>query len=336
MDICVQINHVWLLTDGSGDLLQSDNHPTLLVVDPHTGYGSNQTASCQDHPSTEYLVESMFDPLALATRPGAIPAPSPRIEITPWSDPLSSQNLEQSLGVKALRDYRECVSPASSNSSTGWPAETYSPSASPCVSPSIGGCDMGLSGLDIQGIHTSSAHSSPGASPRNSVTEDTFLLPQHQRTTSSTQHQRSRSASPHGKRSYDPANSCQGATPVKQRSRSPSPIPSPREQQGTCYYQPQAQTTSTGLEEMLSSLTSRVMPTAVVLDQHGQAQRQDCVYREVGRAGADVKSETIYMLPAVWPPPHPVQHRAFRFVVCPFLLPTEHLCFTNKLKCKHK
>lgn len=215
---------------------------------------------------------------------------------------------------------------------------------------------MVLSALDLcpglQGIHTSSAHSSPGASPRNSVTDETYLLPQHQRAASSLPHQRSRSASPHGKRSYDPAHSCQGGTPVKQRSRSPSPIPSPHEQQGSYYlhqyqaqaeFQPQAQTASPGLEEMLSSLSPslpRGMASAVVRDARGQAQRQDCVYGEgydwtieqerMGRAGVEVKSETLYMLPAVWPP-HPVHHGAIGCVVCPFLFLTDNLCLSNKL-----
>ncbi|XP_044071244.1 nuclear factor of activated T-cells, cytoplasmic 2-like isoform X2 [Siniperca chuatsi] len=326
--------------DASGALLQNGNQPPLLVVDHQTAYisSSNQPHSSQDpsshSPTTEHLSGAAFDSLGLASRPGNIPASSPRIEITPSGDSLSSQTLEPSPRTKALGAYRECVSPASSNSSTGWPVEAYSPLASPCVSPSNGAsCGMGLSGLDLssglQGIHTSSAHSSPGASPHNSVTDETFLLPQHQRTTSSLPHQRSRSASPHGKRCYDQAHSCQGGTPIKQRSRSPSPIPSPHEQQGSYYlpqyqtqveFQPQAQTSSPGLEEMLSSLSSS-LPSAVVRDAHGQAQRQDCVYREgydwateqerMGRAGAEVKSETFYMLPAVWSPPHPVHHAAF-------------------------
>lgn len=222
---------------------------------------------------------------------------------------------------------------------------------------------MGLSGLDLcpslQGIHTSSTHSSPGASPRNSITDETYLQPQHQHITSSIPHQRSRSASPHGKRSYGQADSCQGGTPVKQRSRSPSPIPSPHEQQGSYYlhqnqvhteFQPQAQTSTPGVEEILSSLSSslpRVMPSAVARDAHGQVQRQDCVYGEgydwaikqdrMGRAGPEVKSETIYVLPAVWPSPHPVHHGAFGCVVCPFFsYYSQRIWLFSILKCEHK
>uniref|UniRef100_A0A3P8SW91 RHD domain-containing protein n=1 Tax=Amphiprion percula TaxID=161767 RepID=A0A3P8SW91_AMPPE len=327
--------------DDPSALLQNDSQPPLLVVNHHAAYisTSSHPASSQDtsshSPSTENLSGAVFDCLGLTSRAGNIPAPSPRIEITPSGDSLNSQPLDPSPGSKALGAYRECVSPASSNSSTGWPPEAYSPSASPCVSPSVGaGCGVGLTALDLcpglQGIHTSSTHSSPGASPRNSITDETFLQPQHHNTATPLPHQRSRSVSPHGKRSYDQSHSCQGGTPVKQRSRSPSPIPSPHEQQGSYYiqqhqpqaeFQPQAQTSTSGLEEMLSSLSSslpRTMPSAAVRGVHGQVQRQDCVYGEgydwaieqerIGRAGPDVKAETFYMLPAAWSAAHPVHH----------------------------
>ncbi|CAJ1050295.1 nuclear factor of activated T-cells%2C cytoplasmic 2 [Xyrichtys novacula] len=332
--------------DDSGPLLQNDQQPPLLVVDHHNSYitSSNQAASCQDpsaHTSTtDHLAEAVLDSLGLTSRPGTIPAPSPRIEITPSGDSLSSQTLQPSPGTKALGTYRECVSPASSNSSTGWPAEVYSPLVSPCVSPSNGAScgGMTLSALDLcpglQNINTSSVHSSPGASPRNSITEDTYLLPQNQRSVSPLPHQRSRSASPHGKRSYDPTSPCQGGTPIKQRSRSPSPIPSPHEQQVSYYlhqyqaqaeFQPQPQALTPGVEEIMSSLNSslpRAMTSAGVRDAHGQAQRPDCVYGEgldwafeherVGRAGApEIKSEPLYVIPAVWPNPHPVHHGAY-------------------------
>ncbi|KAM7422998.1 hypothetical protein PAMA_010843 [Pampus argenteus] len=324
--------------DEPGALLQNDTQPPLLVVENDAAFTSNCSQNPSSHsPTTDNLSGAAFDPLGLISRPGTIPAPSPRIEITPSGDSLSSQTLECSPGSKALAAYRECVSPASSNSSTGWPAEGYSPLASPCVSPSNGGgCGMGMSALDLcpglQGIHTSSAHSSPGASPHNSVTDETYLLPQHQRTASPLPHQRSRSASPQGKRTYDQVHSCQGGTPVKQRSRSPSPIPSPHDQQGSYYlhqyqtqddFQPLAQTSSPVLNDILGNLGAclpRVVPSAVVRAAHGQAQRQDCVYGEgydwapeqekMGRAGAEVKSETLYMLPAVWPP-HQVHPGAF-------------------------
>ncbi|KAM8917742.1 nuclear factor of activated T-cells, cytoplasmic 2 isoform 1-T2 [Spinachia spinachia] len=310
-------------TDESGVLLQSPQQPPLLVVHHPAAYLSS---SERDYSSQD-----------TSSRPGTIPAPSPRIEITPSGDSLSSPALEPSPATKAVAAYRECVSPASSNSSSGWPPEAYSPLASPSISPSNGGsAGMGLSSLDLcpgfQGIHTSSAHSCPGPSPRNSVTDETFLVPRQRRAASPLPHQRSRSASPHGKRSYDPSHPCPGATPVKQRSRSPSPIPSLHEQQGSYYlqpyqaqaeFQPLTQSSSPGLEEMLSSLSSSP-PTGLAYaagrDAHRAAHRQDCAYREgyeqaigqeaMSRAGAEVKSETFYMLPTMWPPPHALHHGA--------------------------
>uniref|UniRef100_A0A3Q0S484 RHD domain-containing protein n=1 Tax=Amphilophus citrinellus TaxID=61819 RepID=A0A3Q0S484_AMPCI len=296
---------------------QPEFSPPLLVVNHQTAYisASNQPTSNQDtsshSPNTENLTRVVFDTLGLTSRTG-IPAPSPRIEITPSGDSLSSQTLEPSPGSKARGAYRECVSPASSNSSTGWAAEGYSPLPSPCVSPSnVGSCGMGLSPSDLcsglQGIHTSSsAHSSPGASPRNSITDETFLQPQDH-TTSPLPHRRSRSVSPQrGKRFYDQTHPSQEGIPVKQRSRSPSPIPSIHEQQGSYYlhqyqaqpeFHPQLQTSASGLEEILNSLGS------------GRAKIQDCVYGEgydwpveqekMSRSGAEIKPETFYMLPTV-------------------------------------
>ncbi|XP_041837313.1 nuclear factor of activated T-cells, cytoplasmic 2-like [Melanotaenia boesemani] len=329
--------------DDPGALLQNDSQPPLLVVDHHTSYisTSTQAESSQDtsshSPSTENLSGAVFDSLGL-TRANNIPAPSPRIEITPSGDSLSSQNLEPSPSSKALGAYRECVSPASSNSSTGWPAEAISPLNSPCVSPPNGGSyGISLPALDLcpglQGIHTSSVHSSPGASPHNSITDETFLQPHHQCSTSPLPHQRSRSTSPQGKRSFDQAHPCQGGTPVKQRSRSPSPIPSPHEQQRPYYlphqyqpqaeFQPQAHTSVLGLEDMLNSLSSnlpRPVPNTVMRSSHAQPQRQDCAYGEgydwgieqdrMSRAGAEIKSESFYMLQAshVWPPTQSYQH----------------------------
>lgn len=291
----------------------------------------------------------MFESLGLSSRPSlVIPAPSPRIEITLLVDSHGSQPPDLRLDPKALGDYRDCVSPASSNSSTGWPAEGYSPVASPCVSPPNRACGTGLSSLDLcpglQGIHTSSAHSSPGASPHNSITDETFLAPQQRGGASPNLHQRSRSASPH-KRSYDQAYSCQGGTPIKQRSRSPSPIPSPYEQQPSFYptkyhpqaeFQPVVQSSTLGLEEILNSLSSRAGASVTLQDAHLQAQRLDCVCGEgydwvieqktTGSVATEVTSEAFCMLPAVWPP-RAVHHAAFRCVVCRcYFITMENVC----------
>ncbi|KAJ3603115.1 hypothetical protein NHX12_030859 [Muraenolepis orangiensis] len=247
---------------------------------------------------------------------GNIPTPSPRIEITPSADSLSSPPPSEpspGSGSTALGPYRDrpCVSPASSNSSTGWPIEGCSPSASPSISPANGGSADGLSALDlgpsVQGIAaTFSAHSSPGASPGHSVTEDTFLVPQHHRTASPLPQQRSRSVSPKGKRPYDREHGVYpclgGGTPVKQRSRSPSPIPVPvpvetsgnQDHRGSyrppCYQvvlpsetRPQAGACSPSLlEDMLGSLVSPGLPEAVAPSngQEGGAGEgeESCVY----------------------------------------------------------
>ncbi|CAL8339478.1 unnamed protein product [Lota lota] len=301
----------------------------------------------------QYRAGLGFHSLGHASSPGTIPASSPRIEITPSADSLSSQPSDPSPSSKALGPYRDqpCVSPASSNSSSGWPIDTCSPSMSPSISPANGGGVAGLSALDlcpgIQGITgTFSAHSSPGASPRTSVTEETFLVPQHHRAASPLPHQRSRSVSPKGKRPYNQEHGGQpclgGGTPVKQRSRSPSPIPigsaagqdlhgsyqPPHYQEGHSEPLPQAgECSSSLLEDMLGSLISPGLPKVAAPSnlQEGesfveescvyvQAQRQDRRYGDGwgwiterdgrrSRPGAEVQPpEALYVLPHIWPP----------------------------------
>ncbi|XP_005807618.2 nuclear factor of activated T-cells, cytoplasmic 2 [Xiphophorus maculatus] len=327
---------VGCVKDDSGALLQNDSQPPLLMVDHHTAHVSTlaHPASSQDNfpqiPTSDNLPGAVFECLELTSGASNIPAPSPRIEITPSGDSLSSHTLEPSPGSKALGAYRDCVSPASSNSSSGWPADICSPLNSPSVSPPNGGnYSNSCSALDLcpglQGIHTSSAHSSPGTSPRNSITDETFLQPIHQRSTSPLPHQRSRSTSPQGKRCFDQSHPCQGGTPIKQRSRSPSPNPSPHEPYYIHPYQAQAefqshvQTAPQALEEVLNHLSSgfpRVGAPVGVGATHPQPPRQDCVYGDrydwaidherMGKSGAEVKSEPFYILPSVWPPTQPV------------------------------
>lgn len=326
--------------DDPGALLQTDGQSPLVVVEGQAEYSSVSSQPplskdiCSRSPAAETLSEAMFDSLGLTSRVSKIPASSPRIEITPSGDSLSSHTFQSSPGSKALGPYRDCVSPASSNSSTGWQVEACSTLSSPCVSPSSGGASgAGLSALDLcpslQAIHTST-HSSPGASPRGSITDETYLQPQNQRAPSPLPHQRSRSTSPHCKRSYDHAQPCPDATPVKQRSRSPSPIPSPQDRQSYLHQyqaqancQPQARATTPGLEELLSSLSSdltRIVPSAIVRGAHMQEQTKECAYGEgniwmtekerVGRPRAEVKPETFYLIPPLWPPVNPVLHSA--------------------------
>ncbi|XP_056129815.1 nuclear factor of activated T-cells, cytoplasmic 2-like [Lampris incognitus] len=335
-----------------GLLLHKHDQPPSLVVhhlSAELGPEASNKPPGTYSPATDHLsaMAAGFDLMSSTSRPGTIPTPSPRIEITPSGDSLSSHPLVSSPGSAALRFYRDqpCVSPASSNSSTGWPSEGYSPLASPCVSPNGGGSSLVSAAVDLcpslQGIHTSS---SPGASPRNSITDETFLLPQHQRASSPLPHPRSRSTSPQGKRTYDQtSNPSVGGTSVKQRSRSPSPIPSTHNQQGSCYphhYQAVAEPLpqAPSLEEMLSSLSSslpRPIPSNVVrVDEESclygpPIHRQDCVrgdaqgwrFEEDGgvRAGSEIKSETFYILSSVLPPPHPGPQAVFsNLPVAPF------------------
>lgn len=164
--------------------------------------------------------------------PSGAPALSPRIEITPsrehyshGRDSLQGQLLNtsprQALTVPGQDSlaYREpaCLSPASSNSSTSWHSESYSPWASPCVSPSNGQTTGDLCPR-FQGIQTSggSPRASPGTSPRTSLTEDCAGGPR-----SPSPRPGSRSTSPQGKRTYHMYRNpgLMGGP----RSRSPSP-----------------------------------------------------------------------------------------------------------------
>ncbi|XP_033826077.1 nuclear factor of activated T-cells, cytoplasmic 2 isoform X2 [Periophthalmus magnuspinnatus] len=163
------------------------------------------------------------------TRGGCHLTLSPRIEITPsrehfQHDPLDNhhQNLSPrpTLTVPGHENlvYREpqCLSPASSNSSTSWHSESYSPWASPCVSPSNSAQNAGDLCPRFQNIHTGSPRTSPGTSPRTSLTEDGCVGPR-----SPSPRTGSRSTSPQGKRTYDMYRN--PALLPGHRSRSPSP-----------------------------------------------------------------------------------------------------------------
>ncbi|KAM9342121.1 nuclear factor of activated T-cells, cytoplasmic 2 isoform 2-T2 [Pholidichthys leucotaenia] len=164
------------------------------------------------------------------TRPPGLTL-SPRIEITPsrehynhGRDSLQNQHLNISPrptltvpGHDTLA-YREpqCLSPASSNSSTSWHSDHCSPWASPCVSPSSIGQNPGDLCPRLQNIHTGSPRTSPGTSPHTSLGDDSCLGPR-----SPSPRSGSRSTSPQGKRTYDMYKN-PGLIPGH-RSRSPSP-----------------------------------------------------------------------------------------------------------------
>nr|XP_057907216.1 nuclear factor of activated T-cells, cytoplasmic 2 isoform X2 [Doryrhamphus excisus] len=165
-----------------------------------------------------------------ATRPAGLVL-SPRIEITPSREHFSHARdslQNQHPGVNSPRPtltvpghenlaYREpqCLSPASSNSSTSWHSESYSPWASPCVSPS-GGHNPGDLCPRLQNIHAGSPRTSPGTSPSGGLAEDGGLG-----ACSPSPHSGSRSTSPQGKRTYDMYRNLALVPGI--RSRSPSP-----------------------------------------------------------------------------------------------------------------
>ncbi|XP_068185454.1 nuclear factor of activated T-cells, cytoplasmic 2 isoform X2 [Antennarius striatus] len=177
-----------------------------------TGYDTQEVRSYLDGP-----------------RPASL-ALSPRIEITPsrehyshgrdsLQNPHVNVNPRPTLTVPGhdTLAYREpqCLSPASSNSSTSWHSESYSPWASPCVSPS-NGQNAGDLCPRLQNIHTGSPRTSPGTSPGTSLAEDNCLGPG-----SPSPRPGSRSTSPQGKRTYDMYKN--PGLVLGHRSRSPSP-----------------------------------------------------------------------------------------------------------------
>lgn len=199
------------------------------------GFGLKSCSPAYGEPNPEVLPDyETFEGKGFLgqARPSGAPALSPRIEITPsrehyshGRDSLQGQLLNtsprQALTVPGQDSlaYREpaCLSPASSNSSTSWHSESYSPWASPCVSPSNGQTAGDLCPR-FQGIQTSggSPRASPGTSPRTSLTEDCAGGPR-----SPSPRPGSRSTSPQGKRTYHMYRNPGLVTGP--RSRSPSP-----------------------------------------------------------------------------------------------------------------
>ncbi|XP_062400504.1 nuclear factor of activated T-cells, cytoplasmic 2-like isoform X2 [Sardina pilchardus] len=221
--------------DPNGQDAQDALSPESCLQENHTPYSLESLCDSPYHhpggPSTTdglpSLEAELGEFLEHPLRPGG-----PRIEIT-YSElhPHDHSHTEPldigprpTLTVPGYYDsgnYRgdttQCLSPASSNSSTSW-SEACSPWTSPCVSPTA------LPELcpRLQGLHTAgSPRTSPTTSPRNSITEETFLAERR----SSSPHPGSRSASPKGKRTYD---QYQNPGRVCPRSRSPSPHPDDR------------------------------------------------------------------------------------------------------------
>lgn len=251
-----------------------------------------------------------------ATRPPGL-ALSPRIEITPsrehyshGRDSLQSQTPTLSPrptltvpGHDAAPPYREpqCLSPASSNSSASWHSESYSPWASPCVSPSGGHNPADLCPR-LQNIHTGSPRASPGTSPRTSLAEDG---PGHR---SPSPRAGSRSTSPQGKRTYDMYRN--PALLPGHRSRSPSPHGAHDDHAGGPAHYAHA-----GLADAMNGfggVQPGLMPTKIVKksnqvftlypDAHGDAGCLLSCDQDV-KAKAAAAAEPFFVIPPIWSKP---------------------------------
>ncbi|XP_028309310.1 nuclear factor of activated T-cells, cytoplasmic 2 isoform X2 [Gouania willdenowi] len=265
--------------------------------EPHPGYENQEAGTYVD-----------------SSRPAGL-ALSPRIEITPsrehynhGRDCLQNQHLNISPrptltvpGHDSLA-YREsqCLSPASSNSSTSWHSENYSPWASPCVSPSSGQNPGDLCPR-LQGIHTGSPRTSPGTSPRTSLGEDGCLGPR-----SPSPRQGSRSASPQGKRTYDMYRN-PGLIPGH-RSRSPSPNSSLDSHNMTPHYSYSSLTD--GMNGFGGAVQPGLVPTKIVKtssqlytlypDNHADGNYLVSCDQDIkGKTPA----EPIFVIPPIWSKP---------------------------------
>lgn len=247
------------------------------------------------------------------TRPAGL-AVSPRIKITPshehynhGQDSLQNHHLNNcprpTLTVPGHDNlaYREpqCLSPASSNSSTSWHSESYSPWASPCVSPSSGQ-NTGDLCPRLQNIQTGSPRTSPGTSPRTSLTEDGCL---GQRSPSP--RPGSRSTSPQGKRTYDMYRN-PGLVPGH-RSRSPSPHSGHEDHNISAHY------THSSLADAMNGFGTGqpgLVPTKIVKT----SSQVYTVYPENHGEGNymvpcdhDIKTkppvEPFFVIPTMWPKP---------------------------------
>ncbi|KAM4562486.1 nuclear factor of activated T-cells, cytoplasmic 2 isoform 2-T2 [Odontesthes bonariensis] len=241
-------------------------------------------------------------------------ASSPRIEITPshelynhGRESLQNQHINISprptLTVPGHENlaYREpqCLSPASSNSSTSWHSESYSPWASPCVSPS-NGQNPGDLCPRLQNIHTDSPCTSPGTSPRTSQAEDNCLGPQ-----SPSPRPGSRSTSPQGKRTYEMYRN-PGLIPGH-RSRSPSPHSTHEDHNIGAHY------THNSLEIGMNGFgTSQpgLVPTKIVKtsnqvytlypENHGERNYLVSCDQDIK---AKTAAEPFFVIPQIWPKP---------------------------------
>lgn len=286
--------------DFPGEEKDDSNIPSQKVLSPPSrlGYPHEAHQSCSLSSNRDSVLDEITgyqhpDP----SRPLG-PALSPRIEITPshelyhhhgshGRDTPQAQPVNisvwPSLMVPGLEGaaYREsqCRSPASSNSSTSWHSESYSPWASPCVSPS-GAQTAGDLCPRFQNIHTCSPRTSPCTSPRPSVTDETYL-----RARSPSPRPGSRSTSPQGKRTYDMYQS-----------------PSPHGGRDDQHHLPPA-----SLAEAINGFCTEPsvsVPTKIVkpsLDYQAYGGTQSEAFLFSAEQEVKGKAEPFYVIPQIWP-----------------------------------
>ncbi|XP_056316582.1 nuclear factor of activated T-cells, cytoplasmic 2 [Danio aesculapii] len=265
----------------------------------------NQTSSCILQDPSLYGEESQFSNETLMYQQSdlrqsyshspslaAHPGNSPRIEITcpdlhhhdhVLTNPVNINPPMLMVPGYDTSLYREtqCLSPASSTSSTSWHSDGYSPGTySPCISPGAG--EGGLAGVTeadlcpmIQAIHASG---SPNTSPRTSITEDTAL---ERRSTSP----RSRSSSPQGKRTY-----------VQYKTQSQL-----FGQDEPAKFYPLA-----NLEDSLNNFSNltKPIPTKIVrpnTDYSLYSESQASMYPAMPEVKKEFTVESRYYIPATWP-----------------------------------
>ncbi|KAJ8359173.1 hypothetical protein SKAU_G00156980 [Synaphobranchus kaupii] len=284
----------------------------VLSSPPGLGYPHEDHQSCSPSPYRDPVPDGLPgyehpDP----SRPGG-PALSPRIEITPSHefyhhvrDTPQAQPVNisvwPSLTVPGLEGvaYREpqCLSPASSNSSTSWHSESYSPGRRPAWSPS-GVQNAADLCPRFQNIHTCSPRTSPGTSPRASVTEETYHGAR-----SPSPRPGSRSTSPQGKRTYGMYQNPILAARVRSRSPSPHGVRDDHQRPpATTLYSPPA-----GLAEVVNGLTAGLsgsVPTKIVkpnLEYQAYAESQPDGFLFSCEQEVKGKTESFYVIPQIWP-----------------------------------
>ncbi|XP_061076389.1 nuclear factor of activated T-cells, cytoplasmic 2-like isoform X1 [Conger conger] len=299
-------------SDFPGEEKDASGLPSQKVLSPPSGLGypHEDHQSCSPSPYRDPIPDALLAYEHLDPSRHGGPALSPRIEITPshelyhtGRDTPQAQPVNisvwPSLTVPGLEAavYREaqCLSPASSNSSTSWHSESYSPWASPCVSPS-GAQNAADLCPRFQNIQTCSPRTSPGTSPRTSVTEETCLGPR-----SPSPRPGSRSTSPQGKRTYEMYQNPVLAAHVRSRSPSPHRGHDHHPAAPAVQYAPPS-----SLAEAINGLSaglSVAVPTKMVkpnLDcqAYCESQPDGFLYCE---QEVKSKTESFYVIPQIWP-----------------------------------